>query len=280
MILPDLFLQTRINQQWKFSGTDSLQECLDKDHFRSYPHEVDYSYNSRGFRDSEWPQSLSELKNAIWCVGDSFTVGIGSPYKFIWPQMLSAATGRRCINVSMDGASNNWISRQAQQIIREVAPTHMVVMWSYLHRRENPDITLSDEDRRWSHTRSSSHQDWYNFLTCQKNIELGVEHLVHFMVPNFYNLDIDSIWANVRSSSWPLDPPATLAELNALPQWILSEIKNLHDCFDEISSILEVKQNQINIIQVEQQDIARDGHHFDLITAEWVAKQAAQRLGC
>jgi hypothetical protein len=168
---------------------DHINECLDKDHFLSYPHKITYCYNSRGFRDQEWPVSESELKNAIWCVGDSFTVGLGSPLLHTWPSRLAELSNRRTINVSMDGASNEWIARTAQSIVNSICPMHMVIMWSYTHRRELNDVTLNVENRR------------------------------------------------------------------------LFRIQNL-----------------LNFLPVEQQDWARDGHHFDLITAEWVATQAMIQL--
>jgi hypothetical protein len=198
VILPDLFLQTTINQQWKTSGLDSFDKCLNKKHFLDYPHTVEYHYNSRGFRDAEWPNTIEELQNAIWCVGDSFTVGLGSPYEFTWPQVLAKVTGRRCINVSMDGASNAWISRRAQQIIKEVAPKQLVVLWSYTHRRESPDINLSDEARRLQFEKSNLElDDLKNFINCYtnlKNCSAGT-NIFNGMIPhsgfpnmdNFYN---------------------------------------------------------------------------------------------
>jgi hypothetical protein len=122
VILPDFQLSSRANQQWQYSGIDTLEHCSNKQHFLSYPHLVEYVYNQRGFRDEEWPDSLDELKNAIWCVGDSFTVGIGQPFAHIWPQVLSKSLARRTINVSMDGASNDWIFRKACQIIDKINP--------------------------------------------------------------------------------------------------------------------------------------------------------------
>ena len=88
MILPDLILKSRVNMQCNESGIDSYKKCLDRDHFKNFPHAVEYRYNTRGFRDLEWPDDHQELKNAIWCVGDSFTVGIGSPFRHTWPQVL------------------------------------------------------------------------------------------------------------------------------------------------------------------------------------------------
>ena len=136
MILPDFILPSRINQHWEYSGIDSIEQCLNKKHFKSYPHKIEYRYNSRGFRDTEWPETLEKLKNSIWCVGDSFTVGIGSPVEHTWSYQVGQKLNTRTINISMDGASNNWIARKAQQIIDTIGPKFLVVHWSYISRRE------------------------------------------------------------------------------------------------------------------------------------------------
>lgn len=278
MILPTLFLPSRQNQQWLFSGMDHYSQCLDKKHFKSYPYSVEYTYNSRGFRDHEWPESVEDLKQAIWCVGDSFTVGIGSPYSHTWPARLAALTGRRTVNVSMDGASNQWISRVTKQILEQVAPKDIVIMWSYTHRREHPDASLSDEDRRIFAIKEqksyNENQDWENFQNCRNSI-VSVSTKIQFAVPNFQgleNFNIAECWDRVRAPDWPA-APTTQSELENLPQWILSELKNLHNCLDVIQHAL----NQ-DIIEVKKLDSARDGHHFDLITADWVAQQAAALL--
>ena len=280
MILPDVILKSKQNQRLEFSGIDHYDQCLDKLHFYAYPYNVDYIYNSRGFRDQEWPDSESDLQSAIWCIGDSFTVGLGSPVEHTWPYQLSKLSNQRIVNISMDGASNQWISRISKKIIETIDPAQIVIMWSYTHRREHYNSLLNDELRRLYSTRSTAQQDWDNFLHCKASVELGTKHLVQFAIPNFHNLDIVSIWNKIKGETWPADPPATVAELQALPQWILNEIKNLHNCLDEIFGILQITQNQFDFIPVKQQDIARDGHHFDLITAEWVAEQALQHLCC
>jgi len=148
MILPDLILPSRVGQCWAESGLDSLSKCRDKKHFASYPYLVEYNYNSRGFRDAEWPNDPSELKDAIWVVGDSFTVGLGSPVNHTWPYAVAQELNKRVINVSMDGASNEWIARRAVDVYHAVQPSKMIIMWSYFHRRESADVTKSDEDRR------------------------------------------------------------------------------------------------------------------------------------
>lgn len=279
MILPSLILPSRVNQHWQFSGLDSIKHCRDKKHFRSYPHAITYNYNSRGFRDQEWPQSTKELENAIWCIGDSFTVGLGSPVDHTWPSRLSKITGHRVINVSMDGASNEWISKTAEKIIQEINPRHLTVMWSYTHRRELADFSLNDEQRR-SEVVTDPADNWKNFLDCKEKIDSLSNSSVQFLIPNFHHdqesVDINACWQAIQSSGWP-PPPKSLDELNSLPDWLLIEIDQLHHCLYNIRKQL-TEYVLPSAIQVDQQDLARDGHHFDLITADWVATRAAQCL--
>ena len=129
----------------KNSGIDTLEACHDKDHFLSYTKDISYRYNSRGFRDHEWPEDLSDV---VWCVGDSFTVGIGQPFEETWPKLLQEKLGKRCINVGQDGCSNDTMSLRIQEICKLHSPKLIVVMWSYFARRrvngENVDHDKND----------------------------------------------------------------------------------------------------------------------------------------
>jgi hypothetical protein len=285
-MLEDLVLPSRINQHWKFSGMDHIDHCFDKDHFLSYPHAITYNYNSRGFRDQEWPDSIQELENAVWCIGDSFTVGVGSPVEHTWPGCLSKITGRRVINVSMDGASNEWISRTAEKIIQAIRPGHLAIMWSYTHRREHPDFSLNDEMRRLHCSGLQAElldlaADWKNFVHCKEKVDLLTNSSVQFSVPGFHYdpdaVDIHACWNEIRDKDWP-PAPNNLDELNSLPDWLLTELDKSHNCLTGIQQQL-TKYMIMSAVQVDRLDIARDGHHFDLITAEWVATRAAQQLG-
>lgn len=135
MILPQVKLVSWVNLKLDYSGIDSIEQCRDPRHFKNYPGSVNYVYNSRGFRDTEWP---AELDDAVWCIGDSFTVGLGTKFEHTWCQQLQQITGRRTINVSMDGASNAWIARQACAVLQEIKPRHLICHWSFSHRREAP----------------------------------------------------------------------------------------------------------------------------------------------
>lgn len=215
--LADLKNPEMINQQLTEIGIDSLDKCRNRRHFQSYPHSVHYSFNSRGFRDPEWPEDLT---TAVWCIGDSFTVGLGSPLAHVWTQVLAQHSQRRTINISMNGASNQWIHRRALQIIRAVRPHNMVIMWSYLHRREHSNTKLSDEQRRIFAERTTTAEDLQ--MLCDQIAELNATgvNILHTAVPNFdsgeitippelnilhvKNLDLarDGFHFDILTSSW------------------------------------------------------------------------------
>lgn len=223
---------------WQSGGIDDIERCLDRSHWQDYPHKVEYRYNSRGFRDSEWPSDLSQLAQAIWCVGDSFTVGVGQPFDHIWPQVLARRTGRRTINISMDGASNDWIARRARAIIDEVAPRQMIVMWSYIHRRESADSSLIDEDRLLfcdAKRDSSTADDLENFLQCRSRLSGTNTQLVQAAIPNFC-------------------------------------------VFEPSMSAQDGTEVCADLMIIHQLDRARDGHHFDILTAEQFVRDLRLRL--
>jgi hypothetical protein len=285
MILPDLILPSRANQRWKCSGIDSLDECRDREHFQNYPYPIEYVYNSRGFRDTEWPTSLKELQEAVWCFGDSFTVGIGQPLEHIWPNVLAQRINKRTINVSMDGASNSWICRRALDIVNTISPKTIVIMWSYLSRQESPNVLLDDEFRRLVTTKQSSEEDFQQWSVMVDRMKNVPNKVVQLSIPEFMPKEhntILGIWQSVKSPSWPCCPQ-TLKELEDLPSQIKKELKELHCCFDDLKNLFLWKHTVANrladIICInERLDWARDHHHFDILTSQWVVDQIENQL--
>jgi hypothetical protein len=260
---------------------DSVEHCHDPEHFKQYPWPITYNYNSRGFRDQEWPESVEELKNSIWCFGDSFTVGLGSPLEHTWPWLLQKQTGQRVINVSMDGASNNWIARRATLVQKEIAPINTIIMWSYIHRREHEDCSLDDEDRRILATASTDLEDFINFKACV-DMTKGYQ-TVQLAVPNYSPiLNFQSMWNTIRGPDWPLLTPTSLGELLLLPKFIQLELKETFNLWTELEHFIEIQKPKLesvgNVIEVDRLDLARDGHHFDLVTAQWVVDQITTQL--
>ena len=188
MILQDLRLPELENCEKLESGLDSLELCSDKDAFLTYPYKFTYKYNSRGFRDYDWP--TESLEDVIWCIGDSFTQGLGCPLEHTWPKLLEKETGKKTIIVAMDGASNDWICRRALKIINEIHPKNMVVMWSFFNRRESTNKGLSDLERRiWVSPNTTDTDDFICSLLLFQSLQKKKKdtNLIHFTIPNAYS---------------------------------------------------------------------------------------------
>jgi hypothetical protein len=273
MILPDFILPSRVNQCWTESGIDSLKDCYNKKHFKSYPHPIEYSYNSRGYRDDEWPIDLTELQNSVWCIGDSFTVGIGSPLKHTWTRILQQRTDQQVINVSMDGASNNWIARKAVEVLQRIKPKIIILHWSYTHRRE---YTVQEiVTARWK-TYYNDIQDttWPNCPPTPDQIDL---------LPGF----IQDEMLKLHGHKWIRPISDEDLRMHHGNTTIDDDITNFYQCIRSVDSaatttkiihsiipgfhptLLDTKQFSINSVIPEFKiiDFARDHHHYDVKTA-------------
>lgn len=287
MTLPDLRLHSKANLVLDYYALDSYKHCTDKLHFQNYPYPISYVFNSRGFRDLEWPENKQDLQRAIWCIGDSFTVGIGQPFDHIWPQVLQRYTNKRTINVSMYGASNDWIYRRALQIKHEINPDLIVVMWSFTHRRESKDQSLSDEDRR-IHSSPNDYdydQDLDHWIKLVEDLRTSVDNLIECTIPNFHQLAIiEDVWNQVRDPSWP-SCPTNVQEFMQLDTKIKAELHDEHGCANLLLSLCKMldvgvtaissssctRRHEITLVSVL--DWARDHLHFDKLTSTWLVQR-------
>ena len=163
----------------KTMSPDTLEECFDREHFNSYEKEIYYSYNSKGFRDQEWPEDLSEV---IWCVGDSFTVGLGQPFEETWPQLLQKKLGKRCLNIGEAGCSNDMIQLRVNEI-KKYKPYLIIVMWSYPWRR-----LVDGKNVHYDMKDFGGEKDMDNFLT---NYHLcgNDTKIIHSIIPTKWSFD-------------------------------------------------------------------------------------------
>lgn len=277
MILPNFTIPSRIDQNWAYSGIDSPDLCLDPKHFKSYPCSVSYQYNSRGYRDYEWPD---DLQNAVWCIGDSFTVGIGSPVEHTWSRILASTTGSRTINISMDGASNAWIARKASRIIDTIHPSQVVVQWSYLHRREL-DIATAQE------------QLWNNFYNAVRDASWP-------KTAKFDQLSDELKNEITEVHKWPMLLSDEMRVAHHLKTTSEEDIEHTIDCIKQLGNRVihtfipgfidqdnkekfyaTLNQTGIAYIQdIKRFDLARDGHHYDVKTATEYADKIKSVLEC
>jgi hypothetical protein len=290
MILPEITVPELVGLTQDYYATDNPKRVYNHKHFRNYPHKVDYCFNSRGFRDSEWPISIEQLEKSIWCVGDSATVGVGNPIEHTWVYMLAQKTGRRAINVSMIRASNNWISRKAKHILQQINPTHMVIQWSFFSRRESDNLSLSDLDRQIHHDpRLELSVDIENFKACLQSVESikGNTVLIHSIIPDAFagisEKEIRTWWNTHKQHYWPDQIPKSWTEINERIQSDLRK-KDLLDSFYWHYHMQNYMQEQ-EIILLDQlhenseRELARDGFHYDIKTAKNFVDQIWKRVG-
>jgi hypothetical protein len=293
MILPDFILPSRVNQHWEYSGMDSIEYCCNKQHFNSYPYQVEYRYNSRGFRDQEWPEDIDELKNAIWCVGDSFTVGLGTPVEHTWAYILQKKLGIRTINVSMDGASNTWISRKSVDILQTINPKTLIIHWSYLNRRE------ISNDEIWNKRADESIREVYNMFrksdwpTCNtihefKNLPTHMQEKIipHWSKPYYTDeerrrTDTEStVEQDLQNIVLSITETIKHKKNSKIVHSFVPEFSQ-HKKNNDLQIILDQLSADLNIEIIKyfpKLDYARDYHHYDLITANYFVDQLLKLL--
>lgn len=222
----------------KTSGSDCLEKCLNKEHFKNYSKEVSYHYNSQGFRDLEWPVDLSDV---VWCVGDSFTVGLGQPFEETWPQMLEKKILKRCLNIGENGCSNDTIALRALEIYKLYKPKLIIIMWSYFHRRR-----VDNQDVYCDITNFGSNEDIKNFAKNFLTVDSLPIKKIHLTIPNAF------------------------IDLNKYSKKAFNYILSKFDFLDQ------TQINKINIIK--QLDYARDYHHFDVKTSEYITNLIMEKI--
>lgn len=297
MILPDFVLLSRVSLNEKFTGIDSEEHCLNPQWFKQYPHSVTYDYNSRGFRDEEWPDNLAQ---AIWCFGDSFTVGLGSPHSHTWPSVLQRKIHTQCINVSLDGASNQWIARKIVSLSQSLQPRCVVVHWSYIHRRESSVSALTKtldghwrefyhkiKDPSWPDCFSVAEFDQLPEFIKQEIVEIHAVPAEHALLNHRLAagvLDDESRRLHFDANG---DESADVQDtINCIDRVHASGLRVIHSFIPGFATdsaaakiIDHLDQLQCCYVPLFQKlDIARDGLHYDIKTAVHLTQQIIKLL--
>ena len=238
MVHSSLSLSCLRNKSLLFNGADSYELCSNKQHFREYSKKIYYEYNSRGFRDVDWDMDI--MHESIFCVGDSFMVGIGQPFEETLPQVLKHRINTNTINISMNGASNEWMTRKVNYITENISPRVVVVQWTYNSRRECSNTELPDIKRRMHHDKKSlvePKSNIINLINCIISVELNKSStkILHSFIPDWHHHSITyGIFADIN-------------------YWI------------SVSKYHGIDNLKIDT-DWERLDYARDYHHYDIKT--------------
>lgn len=283
-LLPDTQIRSLRLAEYDYFTPDDL-DC--KTAVKNYAHQVKYSFNSRGFRDCEWPET--QLEQQIWCVGDSATLGIGSPMEFTWPKILETRTHSRTIKVALAGASNSWIFRQCQYILNEIQPVALIIQWSLLHRRELSKESVLEE--RW--------QKFYQNIKGHQWPQCSYSDRTQ--LPSWIQQEIDSCHEAFNHCVGDEDrriaqPDVTISSLENVKHTInfiqqLEYQKNrtvlIHSVVPRFASCLDDKNLFYKEIQTlpikfipefQIKDFARDGQHYGQRTSEQFVDQVLKLI--
>lgn len=275
MILPSFVLESKKNLVLAETGLDSLSNCFDKKKFKDYPYAVEYRYNDRGFRDANWPDSLDELTQAVWCFGDSFTVGLGAPIEHTWPYVLQQTINRRCINITMDGASNDWLARKAIEVIRTIQPEVVIIMWSFSSRREKESADDDEARRMHLHTGVGDYLD--DFRNFQNNVNAvnaaaTSTKIIHSAIPTefFTVYGVQEYFNILKGTDWTPE----FTGIKNLNQTAFNELKK-SDMYEMFQTYDKVENEIINLtekfVNIKQIDFSRDSYHFGVQTMAQIA---------
>ena len=212
----------------KESGIDSAEHCKNKKHFLNYTKEISYRYNSKGFRDHEWP---ADMDNVIWCLGDSFTVGIGQPFQETWPQVLEQKAKIRCINLGENGCSNDTLCLRLKHLVKTHNPKNVVIMWSYFSRRR-----INGIDVHYDRKDFGDEKDLENFAENFIAVDKIKSDIIHLIIPF-----------------------AFIGDIKIFESLICKKFKFI------------TKEQFDKIIHFKQLDYARDYHHFDIKTSQLIS---------
>jgi hypothetical protein len=95
---------------------------------------IDYSLNSLGYRDKEW--SDWDLDNSVWCIGNSDTFGTGIQQSETWVKQLESVAPYKTVNLGINGASWDTISRVISSGLRDRLPQAIIIQATTPDRRE------------------------------------------------------------------------------------------------------------------------------------------------
>ena len=117
----------------------------------------------------------------VWCVGDSFTVGMGQPFEETWPQLLGKKLGKTCLNIGEDGCANDTMALRIQEICKSYTPKLVVVMWSYFARRRVSGVNVDHDKNDFG-----VDEDMANFSKNFKIVNELPTNIINLIIPHAF----------------------------------------------------------------------------------------------
>lgn len=174
-----------VNLACKELGHDSYQHCFDKIHYKKFD-SVDYNFNEIGFRTKSINQFCG---NEILAIGDSYTLGLGVNADQRWTDQLEYMINYPVLNFSLNGGSNDWIARKANQLLNFFQPRYLIIHWTFMHRRERKNQDWTDDERTECEPLYTNQENFENWLNNYHSITFP--NTIHSCIPNWNDVKID-----------------------------------------------------------------------------------------
>lgn len=88
------------------------------------PGAITYKFNSHGFRSEDFDPTANNLV----ALGCSFTMGVGLPFKDIWPSLIGKALDLKVCNLAWGGGSSDRCFRMAEWWVPHLRPKLVVLL--------------------------------------------------------------------------------------------------------------------------------------------------------
>jgi len=241
--VPIIFIPSKSNQVTKFAQTDSEEKFYENrkklgKEWYYYEKELEYKYNSWGYRAKEFSDLSDEYMVVFGC---SFTEGIGLHYDDIWPTKLSKKLNLDVFNLGVGGsgpdvAFYNTILFHNFVLKKKKLPKYVIYQWTFDNRTSymfyrNPH-TVQIETFSISYPKEvypKNHEkyfDWYHYGFVENEGELIKQS-------NLFTLTCDNLWntLNIPVYHWTWGDDFNLKKSELFHNEI--KIDQIQDDFEE-----------------------------------------------
>lgn len=123
-------------QWWPTDSQERCNEMMQDPIHRAYfqeqgwdkPDGINYHFNKYGFRAQSPDDNFDPQNNNLVALGCSFTMGIGLPYKDVWPTVLATALNLQACNFGWGGGSSDRCFRLAEYWVPYLKPKLVVLL--------------------------------------------------------------------------------------------------------------------------------------------------------
>jgi hypothetical protein len=129
--------QRAVTLQWWPTDTEArfnemMQDPIHRAYFQEKgwdkPGGISYNFNHQGFRAQSIDDNFDPQNDNLVTLGCSFTMGIGLPYKDLWPTRLAQALNLKACNFGWGGASSDQCFRLAEYWVPHLNPKLVVLL--------------------------------------------------------------------------------------------------------------------------------------------------------